>query len=121
MFLLFAAAGKPTWFGPHDATWSGPHNASGQPHGRGVVIYADGSTAEGEYLDGKLHGMWLLKRPDGTWLERQYVDGKLVSETVRRPHSPLSSPVPQSRVDSTHPKKLGFAVAKHFCHIEQGR
>jgi hypothetical protein len=64
-------------------TWSGPHNAAGVPHGRGLWVYPDGGTAEGECVDGLMQGTWLRTRPDGMRLVRLYVDGVQISEEVR--------------------------------------
>ena len=50
----------------------------GQRTGHWVERYADGHVAEGSYIDGELHGEWVIRRPDGRVEVRRWEHGERV-------------------------------------------
>ena len=57
-------------------TWQGPTDARGRYHGRGAMVYDDGSRLEGEYVEGKQHGRWVEAYANGRRHEGEYVEGE---------------------------------------------
>ena len=55
---------------PHQPTlWHGPMDATGDRHGRGILMWGAGNCAEGECVHGKEQGKWVLRNLRGAVFE----------------------------------------------------
>ena len=80
------AVGQGTW-GWESASGSGERTGSlgrGKEHGHWVWRYANGTVAEGPYVDGERHGRWVFRGADGYVAEGPYVDDKRHGRWVER-------------------------------------
>jgi len=48
---------------------------NGRPHGKGIFTYPDGDKYEGDFVDGLPHGKGIFTYPDGDKYEGDYVNG----------------------------------------------
>ena len=52
---------------------------NGKRHGRGTLHYADGRKYEGEFADDQLHGKGIITLPDGRLIESRWDNGEQIS------------------------------------------
>ena len=57
--------------------YDGTVNSAGQPHGRGVAEFDDGTRYEGDFWDGEVAGLAIGSAPHGGTFEGRFARGQL--------------------------------------------
>ena len=57
--------------------YEGAKDEDGEAHGRGSVVYEDGSVFSGHFRHGQRSGNGTLRHPDGSFLTGNYVNDEL--------------------------------------------
>jgi hypothetical protein len=62
---------------PDGSTYNGEWK-DGKRHGKGILIYADGRRYEGKFADDQLHGEGIITLPDGRLIESYWDNGEQI-------------------------------------------